>query len=34
MDSSNELNQLINLYFSARRNEDIELKIAGDAEER
>jgi hypothetical protein len=25
---------LINLYFSARRNEDIELKIAGDADER
>lgn len=34
VESSKELNQLINLYFSAGSNEDIELKIAGDADER
>lgn len=27
---SQRLNDLINLYFQAGRNEDVELKIAGD----
>lgn len=31
---SKKLNDLINLYFSGRKGEDIELKIAGNQEER
>ena len=31
LDFSQKLNCLINTYFGAERNEDIEIKIAGDA---
>lgn len=34
LDCSDQLNELINLYFSARKEDDIELKIAGNAEDR
>lgn len=34
IDFSKKLNDLINVYFRAEKNEDMEIKIAGDAQER
>lgn len=34
LDCSQQLNDLINVYFSARKEDDIELNIAGNAEDR